>query len=395
MRSFLASLASLALISASCGAQQVWFGGPFVLGTVPVKELPEASGIVASTTNPDVVWLHNDSGDEPRLYALSTKGALLTTVKLGNAKARDWEDIAYGPGPDKGTMYLYVADIGDNDAKRKDITVYRVAEPSVGGKTSKQSLALNNIVADVFTFRYPDGARDAEALLVDPRTQDIFIVTKRDKQARLYRAAAPHTTGTTRTLEFVSTLPMTLITGGDIDHDGSAIILKDYLHVWHWKRGASESVAAALKRPGTRVTYMPEAQGEAICFTAKDDGYYTVSEREDGGSSAPLIFYPQVRSEKEAASTRDAKIPLISVEPSKDTPGIYDLRYVIPEVSRVDVTVVNALMMKVIDVASESGEAGVQEREIDLIDQPTGSYAVVIRLNTGAVVTATIDHKKP
>jgi hypothetical protein len=360
-----------------------------------VKELPEASGIVASTKNPDVLWLHNDSGDEPRLYAISTKGELLTTIKLGNATARDWEDIAYGPGPNKEITYLYVGDIGDNEAKRKDITVYRVEEPTVGGKSQKQSLASNNVTADVFTFRYPDGARDAEALLVDPRSGDIFIVTKRDKQARLYRAAAPHATGTTRTLEFVSTLPMTLITGGDIAHDGRSILLKDYLHVWHWTLGGKESVATALKRPGTRVTYMPEAQGEAICFTAKDDGYYTVSEREDGGASAPLLFYPRVRSAKEAESTRDAKIPLINVEPSKDTPGIYDLRYVIPEVSRVDVTVVNALMMKVIDVASESGEAGVQEREIDLIDQPSGSYAVVVRLNTGAVVTATIDHKKP
>lgn len=300
--------------------------------------------------------------------------------------------MAYGPGPEAGRMYLYAGDIGDNEAKRPSITVYRVAEPVVSAK--KTTKVTQNIEFETFTFTYPDGARDAEALLVDPLTQDIYIISKRDKQARIYRSAAPQVSGTSRKLEFVTTLPMTLITGGDVSHDGSQILLKNYLYVWHWARKGNESLSALFKRAGTRVTYMPEEQGEAICFAAKDDGFYTTSEREEGGDAAPIYFYPQVKTEGEVATTRDAKIPQIGVAPSNDTEGIYNLRYVIPEVSRVRVTVHNSLMLKIIDVASESGESGVQEREIDLIDQPSGSYVAVVETNS-ATVMYPIEHKKP
>ena len=34
------------------------------------------------------------------------------------------------------------------------------------------------LVADVFPFKYPDGAHDAEALLIDPRTAEAYVVTK-------------------------------------------------------------------------------------------------------------------------------------------------------------------------------------------------------------------------
>ena len=98
-----------------------------------------------------------------------------------------------------------------------------------------------------------------------------------------------------------------------------------------------------------------------------------------------------MKSAREVSTTRDAKIPQISVTPSEDTPGIYNLRYVIPEVSRVTVTVHNSIMIKILDVATESGESGVQEREIDLIDQPSGTYVAVVKTN-GVTVMCPIEH---
>ncbi|MBK7033492.1 MAG: hypothetical protein IPH49_09540 [Ignavibacteria bacterium] len=370
-------------------AQDVWFGGPFKVGATPQKELPEASGMVASTTNPDVLWMHNDSGDEPTLYAVTLKGGVMEKFTLPKATARDWEDMAYGPGPEPGKMYLYAGDIGDNEGKRQNITVYRLPEPDLSRKKSDRT--TQSLTYDTFTFTYPDGARDAEALIVDPLTQDMYIVSKRDKKCRIYRAAAPHVSGTTRKLEFVTALPMNLFTAGDISHDGSQILLKNYLYVWHWTRNGKEPLTETFKREATRITYMPEEQGEAICFTPKDDGFYTTSEREEGGDTAPIYFYPRVKSAREVSTTRDAKIPQISVTPSEDTPGIYNLRYVIPEVSRVTVTVHNSIMIKILDVATESGESGVQEREIDLIDQPSGTYVAVVKTN-GVTVMCPIEH---
>ena len=370
-------------------AQSAWYGGPFKVGVTPLKVLQEASGIIASATNPDIIWMHNDSGDEPTLYAVSAKKGVVEKCTLPQATAHDWEDLAYGPGPEKGIWYLYAGDIGDNNAKRPNIVVYRVAEPDVTSKkTERASIPLQY---ETFTFTYPDGARDAEALLVDPVTQDMYIISKRDKQGRVYRAAAPHKTGTTRVLQFVTTLPMTLITAGDVSHDGSQILLKNYLYVWHWTRKSNEPLSALFKRAGTKVTYMPEEQGEAICFTAKGDGFYTTSEREEGGDAAPIYFYPRVKTENDVSTTRDAKIPRISAIPSNDTKGIYTLRYVIPDVSRVTVTIHNSPMLKILDVASESGESGVQEREIDLIDQPSGNYVAVIKTNSSTVMVP-IEH---
>ena len=98
-----------------------------------------------------------------------------------------------------------------------------------------------------------------------------------------------------------------------------------------------------------------------------------------------------MKTENDVSTTRDAKIPRISAIPSNDTKGIYTLRYVIPDVSRVTVTIHNSLMLKILDVASESGESGVQEREIDLIDQPSGNYVAVIKTNSSTVMVP-IEH---
>ena len=68
-------------------------------GVIRSELMREISGIVASRQNPGVLWVHNDSGDRPRIYAIDTKGDLLGICNVGGATERDWEDIAIGPGP--------------------------------------------------------------------------------------------------------------------------------------------------------------------------------------------------------------------------------------------------------------------------------------------------------
>src|SRR5690606_11546671 len=99
--------------------------------TIASEELTEASGLVASRAHPGVLWLHNDSGDGPRLFALTEQGALLGEVTIEGAQAHDWEDIALGSGPEAGKSYLYIADTGDNGASRDDVQIYRVEEPAL------------------------------------------------------------------------------------------------------------------------------------------------------------------------------------------------------------------------------------------------------------------------
>ena len=127
---------------ADAGASCPNFAAGVLTGRTPLVGITEASGIAASRRNPGTLWIHNDSGAGPRVYALSMMGATLAIYDLGGASARDWEDIAVGPGPVAGSSYLYVGDIGDNAESRTSIDVYRVAEPDVksGSPTTHSTL---------------------------------------------------------------------------------------------------------------------------------------------------------------------------------------------------------------------------------------------------------------
>ena len=69
-------------------------------GRIKNKALTEASGLVASDQNPDVLWSHNDSGAQAVVYAMTAQGKHLGAFQLFGVEAVDWEDIAIGPGPD-------------------------------------------------------------------------------------------------------------------------------------------------------------------------------------------------------------------------------------------------------------------------------------------------------
>jgi hypothetical protein len=133
---------------------------------VQLPELPEASGIAASRRTPGRFWAHNDSG-QPALIALDERGAVTGRVLLSGITLEDWEATAVGPCPSGSCVY--VADIGDNSGKRRNITVYRIPEPE---GTSDRAAP-----AEAFHATYPDGAHDAEALLVTAKG-DLFVVTK-------------------------------------------------------------------------------------------------------------------------------------------------------------------------------------------------------------------------
>ena len=97
-----------------------------MLGRIDDAAIDESSGLVASRTNPGLYWTHNDSGDGPNIYALDERGAHRGTWRVKGASAQDWEDIAAGRGPQAGVSYPYIGDIGDNEARRSEIIVYRV-----------------------------------------------------------------------------------------------------------------------------------------------------------------------------------------------------------------------------------------------------------------------------
>jgi hypothetical protein len=258
-----------------------------------VGQIQEASGIVASYRNKGFLWTHNDSGDRNRIFLLDANGKGTREFNLEGATNRDWEAISMAQFPEGS--YLYVGEIGDNNAVHPESAIYRVPEPDVTATTA-QYVTLKNV--QKISFKYPDGPRDAECFLIDQYSKDIFIISKRENNKRLYKLSYPQSYTQTTTAEFVqelnfSNIPGTpsYITDGNISVDNKEIIIKNYLQVFHWRRNTNESIPDALKRTPTMLPYTAEPQGEGVCFSQDGSGYYTISETGPNFLPVHLYFY--------------------------------------------------------------------------------------------------------
>ncbi len=254
--------------------------GKFVAaGMFRTTEIRECSGLAASRKNPGILWTHNDSGDAPRVFAVRTDGTLRGTYLLEGVRAVDWEDIAVGPcRSGSARQCLYIGDIGDNDAIRPSIQVYRVPEPRVPatGIPAKESLHG----ADRFDYRYPDGPHDAEALVVDPATGIPCVVTKEELgRTSAYAAFRLPAAGETAVMEKVATLTLRAwITAGDAAPDGSMIILRDYQSAYVYCRPPGSPFLAAFTASPQTIPLVHELQGESLAVGPKGATIYTASE---------------------------------------------------------------------------------------------------------------------
>src|SRR5688572_538449 len=201
------TLAFVLLTGLSCSKDDENNNKPEGFESVPVAKpltpliLDEASGIADSKANPGYLWVQQDSGNPSDIALLSHDGTLLKKINIKSAVNRDWEDLATGMGPVAGARYIYLADIGDNALVASQYFICRFTEPS-----SAIDTVLN---WDKITFQYPDGAHDAEAILVDNTTKDVYIITKQDSPSRIYKVPYPQNTGAVNTAILVGSLSFT------------------------------------------------------------------------------------------------------------------------------------------------------------------------------------------
>jgi hypothetical protein len=251
------------------------------LGRVGAPEATELSGLAVSAAQPGVLWTHNDSGDRPRLFALRTDGSLIASLDVPGAEAVDWEDLAVGPAGD-----LLVGDLGDNEARRDHVDVYRVPEPRLAERPAATGPAAR------LRLTYPDGPHDAESLLADRRTGEIVVVTKRlSGRSGVYAATVPpRGTAGSATLRHAGDVELGLgglATAGDVSADGRTVALRTYTTLFAWKRRPGRSIAATMtdSRPCTgRVSLGREGQGEALALNRDGRSFFTVPE-----GAAPLL----------------------------------------------------------------------------------------------------------
>ena len=271
------------------------YGDPVVAFTFADPRIAESSGLVSSSTTDDVVFTHNDSGDDARFFAVDGAGRTLTTYVLPGVRARDWEDVARGPD-ERGRSSLWLGDIGDNSARRDNgILVHRVREPVPDGRARVTTEPPTS-----FRLRYPDGPGDAEALVVHPRTGRLHVITKPlAGPAQVYAAPStldprgpnrlerigevtPRASGTPGG-PALGGLAQLLVTAADISPDGRRLAVRSYTDVYEYDL-PTDDLGAALDAEPVVSPLPPTAQGEGLAYRRDGRALLTSSE----GRGAPV-----------------------------------------------------------------------------------------------------------
>ncbi|MFE1247030.1 WD40 repeat domain-containing protein [Streptomyces sp. NPDC058766] len=220
--------------------------------TIKDPRITESSGLAASRQHPGVYWTHNDSDDGAYLYAVDGRtGETVATITLtGVGTPRDVEAISIGPG-----NQIYVGDIGDNlGGTWPHVWIYRLPEP--------KDLRDRTIKATQYTVTYSDGARDAESLVVHPKTGRVYIVDKNEKGGHLYEGPAELSPSGTNVFRPIAGVPDLEATDATLSPDGRHLVVRSYFGslAYDWNGGK-------IKRAG-RLGVPFLGQGESVTYTA-------------------------------------------------------------------------------------------------------------------------------
>ena len=280
---------------------------PKKLFTIRDQRIKQTSGLAKSQKHEGLYWTAKDSGDSARVFGIDTTGKV--KVELGfNAQVHDVE--AVGVDHD-GT--IYIADIGDNKVNRDVIEIYTIPEPA----TLQDA---GNVRYHRFDFTYPDGPHNAETLLVEPGTNQLYIVTKATKGTGAIYAAppAPSREGTNE-LTKLAPAPSGVITDGTFLPDGQRVVLRTNVDVATVAWGDTPTVVARGA--------VPFGQGQTVAVGPSDN---TVLVGSEGPSSA--VYQVQVPA-KAAAATPPARTagpkPATGAEASTGSGKSHNLRWIL------------------------------------------------------------------
>ncbi len=242
-------------------------------GTISDPGIEEASGVFASRKNRKVLWVVNDGGNAPVLYALSPDGKMLKDFPIAGINNTDWEDLSgfrY-----KGEDFLVIADVGDNKASRRFCTLFVVREPDLedAGRLKPQWQ---------IRFAYENGPRDCEAVAVDAQNKRILLLSKRDRYPVLYELPLavhpPDTLYTAKAIAEIKNIPQptpadlkdrygkyrSQPTSMDLSADGRTLVILTYKHGYTYRREMNQTWKAAFQSPPKRVRLPHPNSGELV-----------------------------------------------------------------------------------------------------------------------------------
>ncbi|MGW3712633.1 WD40 repeat domain-containing protein [Streptomyces albogriseolus] len=249
--------------------------------TINDPRVTESSGLAASRQHPGVYWTHNDSDDGPHLYAVdgSTGDTVARLTLTGIGTPRDVEAISVGPGD-----RLFVADVGDNlGGTWPYVWIYELPEP--------ERLQDATVRATQYVVKYADGPRDAEAMVVHPKTGRVYLIDKHEDGGHLYEG--PEKLSPSGDNVFRPIAPVELwTTDAALSPDGQHLAVRGYFGGIHyaWNGGKLERegrLSVPLQGQGESVTY--SADGSRLLFGSEGEQSGVVSRpapgADEGGSS--------------------------------------------------------------------------------------------------------------
>jgi hypothetical protein len=201
------------LVAAASGSSPSGEGTAFRFAD---PEIVESSGLaaLAGTASDGLVVTTNDSGDSGRVFTVDEATGSTVGVTSWTSEPTDVEALAPAdPG------HVWVGDIGDNQAARQSVEVLRVP---VGRGDIRAT-------PETYELVYPDGARDAEALLRHPVTGQLFVVTKGVFAGTVYAAPVPLRADRPNRLVEVGEAPG-IVTDATFLPGGGGVVMRTYSH---------------------------------------------------------------------------------------------------------------------------------------------------------------------
>ncbi|WP_329120983.1 WD40 repeat domain-containing protein [Streptomyces sp. NBC_01465] len=268
---------AVALVVGGAGSGSADDGG----FTIKDSRIKESSGLAASRQHPGIYWTHNDSDDGPYIYAVDSKtGQTVATVTMkGVGAPRDVEAISIGPDGD-----IYVGDIGDNlDGTWDHVWIYRFPEP--------KQLKDETVQATQYVVKYADGPRNAEAMMVQPKTGRVYIASKKEDGGGLYIGPAKLSSSGTNVFRRIDDVGW--VTDGAFSPDGSYLALRGYFSAaeYDWKPAAHGGDGGLGEKHDVDAPW--QGQAESVTYTADGSALMFGSEGADSDVVRVGVDHPK------------------------------------------------------------------------------------------------------
>lgn len=238
-----------------------------VIADLP-SSLKETSAI-ETTSQSDILWVIEDAGNKNNLYGLNTKGDIIKDLDIGNVQNIDWEDLT---SDTEGN--LYIGDFGNNNKKRENFAIYKVAQPEKATKSTR---------AEVISFTLPKKMKseDFESFFLYNNT--FYLFTKDQKKCELIKV--PNKIGDHKA-EYISEIKLkgkhNKVTSADISDDGKTVVLLNHDKLWKFTDFTSDDFFNGTIES---VKFDHNSQKEGIHIISTDDVLITDEKtKHEGGN---------------------------------------------------------------------------------------------------------------